>query len=155
VVKVLPLYSRLSRLPHGRRLFSVFYARQAPYFRTVRPYVAQLRPHYCEVHLPNRRAVHNHIGTVHAIAVCNGLEAAMGALAEATTPPGRRWLPKGMSVEYLARSDSDLVCVASTSPGDWEGAEPRDVPVTVSATRADGTVVVRGTIMLWVTARKV
>jgi acyl-coenzyme A thioesterase PaaI-like protein len=154
VVKVLPLYTRLSRLPRGRRLFSIFFARRAPYFRTVRPYVAQLRPHFCEVHLPDRKAVHNHIGTVHAIAICNGLEAAMGALAEVTTPPGERWLPKGMTVEYLAKSNSDLVCTATTTPGDWAGSHPRDVPVSVQATRADGTVVVRGTIMLWVTARK-
>ena len=84
MASLLTLYSRAARLPQGRRLFSIAYARKAPYFRTVRPYVAQLRPHYAEVHLPNRKAVHNHIGTVHAIALCNGLEAAMGVLAEAS-----------------------------------------------------------------------
>src|ERR1700759_2959196 len=121
------LYSRVALLPGGRRAFSIAYARKAPYFRTVRPYVADLRPHYAEVHLPNRKAVHNHIGTVHAIAGCNGLEAGMGALAEATITAWKRWLQKGMEVSYLAKSDSALVCVARTEPGDWDGGP--DVPV--------------------------
>jgi acyl-coenzyme A thioesterase PaaI-like protein len=109
----------------------------------------QVRPNFASLRLPNRRAVHNHIGTVHAIAVCNGLEAAMGALAEATIPPGKRWLPKGMTVEYLAKATSDLVCSAETDPADW--ARGPDVPVRVKAVRADGTVVATGTINLWVT----
>lgn len=146
------LYRRVSAMPFGHTLFSIAFGRKAPYFRTVRPHVAQMRPHYAEVRVPKRRAVHNHIGTIHAIAVCNGLEAAMGLLAEATTPDGMRWLPKGMQVSYLAKSTSDLVCIAETSQADWDGAP--DVPVHVRATRADGIVVVEGTISLWVTDKR-
>ena len=148
---VLGLFTTLSKVPRGRTLFSVAFARKAPYFRSVRPRFRELRPHYAELVVANRKPVHNHIGTVHAIAVCNGLEAAMGALAEATVPAGRRWLPKGMEVEYLAKSTSDITCVAETTPADWDGGP--DVPVRVTATRDDGTVVVRGTIHLWVTER--
>lgn len=101
--------------------------------------------------MPDRRRVHNHIGTIHAIAVCNGLEAAMGALAEATVPPGMRWLPKRMEVDYLAKASSDLVCVAETTEADWAGAP--DVPVRVRAVRDDDTVVDQGVIHLWVTPR--
>ena len=54
--------------------------------RAASPQVRDVRPHHAELTIRNRRAVHNHIGTLHAIAVCNGLEAAMGLLAEATTP---------------------------------------------------------------------
>ena len=59
------------------------------------------------VALRNRRRVQNHIGTVHAIALCNGLEAAMGALAEASIPADKRWIPKGMDIAYTAKADSD------------------------------------------------
>ncbi|MPZ61621.1 MAG: DUF4442 domain-containing protein [Propionibacteriales bacterium] len=146
---VLQLYRTLSRLPKGRELFSVSFARKAPYFRTVKPRFVALRPNYAEVVIANRKAVHNHIGTVHAIAVCNGLEAAMGGLAEVTVPAGMRWLPKGMEVEYVAKSTSDIICIAETRETDWETGP--DVPVKVTAKRTDGTVVVRGTIRLWVT----
>lgn len=147
------LYRRLSALPLGRTAFSVLFARKAPYFRTVRPHVRDVRPHRAEVVVPKRRAVENHLGTVHAIAVCNGLEAAMGLLAEATTPRGYRWIPKGMEVSYLARSTSDLLCVAVTEPADWSGATPGDVPVRVSAVRTDGTAVVEGVITIYVSER--
>jgi acyl-coenzyme A thioesterase PaaI-like protein len=145
------LYKTLDRVPRGRRIFSYAFARKAPYFATIKPTFLELRPHLARVHVPNRRAVHNHIGTVHAIAVCNGLEAAMGALAEATTPDGMRWLPKRMEVDYLAKATTDLVCIAETTEADWDGAP--DVPVYVRAVRTDDTVVARGMIQLWVTPR--
>jgi acyl-coenzyme A thioesterase PaaI-like protein len=148
---MLKTYNRLSKLPGGRRVFSYAFVRKAPYFRSIRPRFVHVAPNYAALVLRSRRAVHNHIGTVHAIAVCNGLEAATGALAEATIPDGKRWLPKGMEVAYLAKATSDLTCVAETDPADWERGP--DVPVRVHARRADGTVVVEGTIKLWVTDR--
>jgi acyl-coenzyme A thioesterase PaaI-like protein len=143
------LYRRLCALPGGRRLFTAAFRRRAPYFASAHIEVQAMAPHYGEVTVPLRRSTQNHIGTVHAIAVCNGLEAAMGLLAEATVPPGMRWLPKGMEVEYRAKADSGVTCVAESTTADWDGAP--DVPVTVTATTADGTVAVRGTIRLWVT----
>ena len=84
---VLDLWSSMTKLPQGKRLFSIAFARRAPYFATIRPRFVDIRPNHASLVIPKRRAVHNHIGTVHAIALCNGLEAAMGALAEATIPP--------------------------------------------------------------------
>jgi len=145
------LYRRAAARPLGKRAFSVLFSLKAPYFRTVRPRVREVRPHRAELTIRKRWAVQNHLGTVHAIAVCNGLEAAMGLLAEATTPPGRRWIPKGMTVSYLAKSTTDLLCVAETDPADWE--QVGDVPVRVTALRTDGTVVVDGTITIYVSER--
>jgi acyl-coenzyme A thioesterase PaaI-like protein len=150
--QVLEMWDKLRGLPGGPRLFSVAFAWKAPYFRTIHPRFVQVSPNFASLVLPKRRSVQNHIGTVHAIAVCNGLEAAMGALAEATVPAGKRWLPKGMEVEYLAKSTSDLTCSAETDPDAWTAGP--DVPVRVKATRTDGTVVVQGTINLWVTDKK-
>jgi Domain of unknown function (DUF4442) len=93
------LYLRLVPLPLGTRLFSVLYALKAPYFWTVRPQVRAMAPHHAEVVVPLRWAVRNHIGTLHAIAAVNGLEAAMGLVAEATCPEDKRWIPVGMSVQ--------------------------------------------------------
>lgn len=99
-----------------------------------------------------RRGLLNHIGTVHVIAICNGLEACMGALAEATIDADLRWIPQGMEVRYTAKADSDVTCRASTSAANWDGAP--NVPVRVWATRKDGTTVVEGVIHLWVTPRR-
>ncbi|WP_432876469.1 hotdog fold domain-containing protein [Kribbella sp. CA-245084] len=150
--QVLGLWERLRGVPGGERVFSWGFTWKAPYFRSVRPRFLQVGCDFASLRLPKRRAVLNHIGTVHAIAVCNGLEAAMGALAEATVPVGKRWLPKGMEVSYLAKATSDLVCSAETDPDSWTSGS--DVPVRVKATRDDGTVVVEGVIHLWVTDKK-
>ena len=81
------LWKSFNRVPVvGKRAFSVAFAKKAPYFGSIHPLVNQLRPNYAEVIVPNRKGNHNHIGTVHAIALCNGLEMAMGALAVVSIP---------------------------------------------------------------------
>ena len=147
---LLSLYRQVTRLPQGDLLFSRLFTLKAPYFGTVRPHFTALRPNYAELTIRKRRRVHNHIKTVHVIAICNGLEAAMGALAEATVPRDRRWIPKGMEVSYTAKAVSDITCIAETDPAAWTGDDP-DVPVRVRALRDDGTAVVEGVIRLWVT----
>lgn len=141
-------YQSLSTKPLGKKIFSVAFAQFAPYFWTVRPQVREVRPHYAELSIRKRRAVHNHIGTFHVIAVANGLEAAMGLLAEATVAPTQRWIPRGMELTYPAKAHTDLLCVAESDPADW--AAGGDVPVRVKALRTDGVVVVEGTITLYV-----
>jgi acyl-coenzyme A thioesterase PaaI-like protein len=133
-------------------VFSRVFALRAPYFGSVRPRFTVVEPNHAELVIRDRRRVHNHLGTVHAIALCNGLEAAMGALAEATIPQDRRWIPKGMEVSYTAKATSDVTCIAETDPDVWTGDDP-DFPVRVSGVLADGTVVIEGVIRLWVTER--
>jgi acyl-coenzyme A thioesterase PaaI-like protein len=149
---LLTIHRRVTKLPMGDRLFSRLFSLKAPYFATVRPRFVELRPNYAELTIRDRRRVHNHIKTVHAIALCNGLEAAMGALAEASLPPHKRWIPKGMEVGYTAKATSDITCIAETDPAQWTGDDP-DVPVRVRGVRDDGTTVIEGVIRLWVTEK--
>lgn len=146
------LYKKMTALPQGKRLFSLAYGQKAPYFASIHLRVRDMRPHHGEVLVPKRRSVLNHIGTIHAIAACNGLEAAMGLLAEATCPPDHRWLPKGMDVKYIAKSAGPLICTADSTAEDW--AAGGDVPITVRAALPDGTVTVEGIIHLWVTKKR-
>ena len=155
---VLSLWNTMNRLPKGSRLFSIAFARKAPYFATIRPRFTVIRANRAELVIPKRCRVHNHLGTVHAIALCNGLEAAMGALAEATIPADKRWIPKGMTVAYTAKATSDITCIAETDAAQWASdALPDtggDLPVRVRGVREDGEVVIEGEIRLWVTPRK-
>ena len=148
---ILELWNRSSALPQGRRVFSIAFSRKAPYFSSVHPLFIDVRPNYAELSIKKRRSVQNHIGTVHAIALCNGLEAAMGALAEASIPEGKRWIPKGMEVTYTAKADSDVRCIAETEPEQWD--QDGELPVRVKGVRRDGTAVIEGVIRLWVTPK--
>jgi hypothetical protein len=73
-MNLLALWTRLSALPQGDRLFSFVFGQKAPYFSTIRPLVREVRPNHVEVLIKKRRRVHNHIKTVHVIAICNGLD---------------------------------------------------------------------------------
>lgn len=136
----------------GERLFSLAFAQKAPYFASIHPRFTVVEPNHAELVIPKRRSVQNHIGTVHAIALCNGLEAAMGALAESTIPKNKRWIPKGMDISYTAKATTDITCVAETDPEQWTGDNP-DLHVRVKGMRTDGVVVIEGVIKLWVTEK--
>ena len=156
--QVLSLWRTTSNLPVigsavGTRVFSFLFGQKAPYFASIHPRFTVLEPNHAELVIPKRRSVHNHLGTVHAIALCNGLEAAMGALAESTIPADKRWIPKGMEVSYTAKATSDITCIAETDAAQWTGDDP-DLPVRVRGVRDDGTVVIEGVIRLWVTPKK-
>jgi len=104
------------------------------------------------VRMPNRRAVHNHIGTVHALAVGNLCELAAGTMMEATLPPSHRWIPKGMQIEYLRKAETDLVARCAWTADVADVGE--EVPVVVSVTDESGNEVTRATIRMWVSPKK-
>lgn len=147
----LATWKRLARYPGGRYLFSKFVDFKAPYFGSAGAVVEVLEPNYARLSLRKRRAVQNHIGTVHVIAICNMLEKAMGVCAEASIPPELRWIPKGMTLEYPAKAATNLTGIARIDPAGWR---PGELPVEVTARDTHETVVVRGTILLWISEKK-
>jgi acyl-coenzyme A thioesterase PaaI-like protein len=115
----------------GPEQFTATICQVAPYFSTIQPSVIALRPGYAEATVPLRREVTNHLGTMHAIALCNAAELVAGSMTDASIPEGYRWIPKGMSVEYLAKVKTDVRAVADGSSIDWAQAGDQVVPVDV------------------------
>lgn len=113
----------------GNQAFSKAVTQVAPYFSTITPDFTELRPGFAEVRFANRREVHNHIGTVHAIALCNAAELAAGTMTTVSLAEGRQWIPVGMNVQYLAKAKTDMRVVADGSGVDWSHAGNVDVPV--------------------------
>ncbi|WP_152222709.1 hotdog fold domain-containing protein [Pseudomonas sp. SCB32] len=113
----------------GPAQFSAMIGQIAPYFSTIAPQFVELRPGYAEVTFAKRREVLNHIGTVHAIALCNAAELVAGTVTDVSIPTGRRWSPRGMTVEYLAKATGDVRAVADASAVDWSQEGDIRVPV--------------------------
>ena len=151
---VLSMYQRLSRWPAGRWLFSRAVCLRAPYFATISPRFMALEPGRCEVEIRDRRRVHNHIGTVHAIALCNLAELSAGVMTEASLPPGMRWIPKGMTVEYLKKATGTMHGVATPDSPLVESTAGYDLPVSVVVTDQAGDAVFRAKIAMWVSPRR-
>ena len=118
--RILDLQEKLSKVPFGNSVFSGILARFAPYFTTIKPKVVELRPNYMKASMKKRKAVHNHLKTVHAIAMCNLCEFTGGILMEASIPKHRRWIPVGMTVNYVAKAKTDLTATCDLSAVDWE-----------------------------------
>lgn len=103
----------------------------APYFASIDPVLSELNTGHAIVDLKNQKSVRNHLGTVHAIAMCNAAELAAGMTTTVSIPDNARWIPTGMTVAYLGKAKTDLKVVAEASNVnfDVEG----DVVVPVSA----------------------
>ncbi len=151
---VLSLYRRLERWPAGHWLFSRLICFRAPYFATIAPRFVLLEAGRCAVRIRDRRRVHNHLGTVHAIALCNLAELCAGVMTEATIPAQMRWIPRSMSVEYLKKAVGSLLGSATPEQGLVASAEGQQWPVAVQVTDARGEVVFRARVMMWVSPRR-
>lgn len=150
----LAMWQKLSTMPLGKRLFSVAVMARAPYFATVLPVVESIAPGRAVVQAPKWWGVHNHIGTFHAIAACNLAEVTMGMVAEATVPSTHRWIPKGMTVSYVAKAKTRLRAVGELPAIPEFGTDPVDLEVPVSIQDKGGTEVVRAVITIKVSPKR-
>ena len=149
---VLRRWRQLGRTRFGRWLFARAVCRRAPYFASIAPLVEELRTGYCVASFAKRRAVENHIGTVHALAIGNLCELAAGMVTEVTIPNTMRWLPRGMTIEYLRKAESDVRATARLDKSEWREACNVGVPVTV--VDGAGEEVVRAVITMHVSPRR-
>jgi acyl-coenzyme A thioesterase PaaI-like protein len=133
-MNTLSLFNRLKTLPGGTRLFTLGVCHKAAYFSSISPLVEELRPGFACVSIRKHRKVTNHLGTVHAIAMCNMAELAGGLMTEVSIPKGARWIPVGMSVKYLKKANTDLVAKAQGEGISWSGDGNVEVPVEVTDT---------------------
>ena len=147
------LYAAMSVIPKGKVLFSKMVCLKAPFFSSISPLVNELNPNYCEVLMSNHRAVRNHLGIVHAIAMCNMAELAGGLMTDATVPTTHRWIPKGMTVEYLKKADTDLKAIG-TPLAALDLSKPSEFPAQVEVFNTAGELVFRAKIAMWVTPKK-
>jgi len=150
---VLALYRRITRWPAGHWLFSRAVCWQAPYFASIAPCVGVLEPGRCEATIRHRRKVTNHLGTVHAIALCNLAELTAGLMTDVTIPATMRWIPKGMRVEYLKKAIGTMHAVATPDTPAIGSDHGYDLPVTVVVTDPQGDAVFRAHIAMWVSPR--
>ncbi len=153
IPRILRYYRMLEPLPLGKRLFSEGFKLAAPYFRTIPAVVDAVVPGEVRVHMEDRRKVRNHLGTVHAIALCNLAELAMGAVAEVTIPVTHRWIPKSMETEYLAKAKGRMHATATLALPE-PLLDKQDIVVPIAVTDPAGAKVFEARIRIWVTRRR-
>jgi len=149
---ILKLWSRFGGSRGGRWLVSKIVCFKAPYFASIKPVFATLQPGKVEVVLNKRRSVLNHIGTVHAIAMCNAAELAGGTCLDVSLHGDFRWIPVGMTVQYLKMAKADLRAVCEVT--DYQSIGEGDVVMPVRVTDANGQQVFRADITMRVSPKR-
>jgi len=125
----LATYEKITKLPFGHMLFNKGIGFTAPFFGKIRPNIIELKPTLCIAEMKDRRGLRNHIGTVNAGAMCTLAELVAGLALDAAMPAHLRWIPKKMTVAYLAKGKGTLqaICIF-----DEHLVRVGDVPVPVS-----------------------
>lgn len=136
----------------GNEEFTKMIINGAPYFGTIDPVFVELKPGYAEVKFSNTKKVHNHLGSVHAIAMCNAAELAAGLMTEVSIPDTNRWIPIEMTVKYLKKAKTDLKIVADGTGINW--ALTGDIKVPVNVYNTEGEVVLTALITMNVSLKK-
>lgn len=144
------LFGILSRFPFSSRIIGRIVSLVAPYFSTIRPRVTHLGPGCCTIEMSDRRSVRNHLGSIHAIALCNLCELTMGLAVISALPEHLRWIARRMEVEYLKKARGRMTATARIN---LEALVPGDVGIPVEVTDSAGDHVARATITVTLGSR--
>jgi acyl-coenzyme A thioesterase PaaI-like protein len=147
------LWRRLGGSAFGRWLFTRIVCLKAPYFASISPLITRLEPGLCEAQLRQRRRVQNHIGTVHAIALCNLAELCAGLVTDVSIPHDMRWIPKDMTVRYLAKAKGRISASAQPATELRSAAEPYSATIAVTLRDAADQAVASAEIRMWLSPR--
>lgn len=140
--QLLGLWRRLAPLPGGRRVFGWLLAWGIPYSGSIGAKVRLLEPGHCILLLRDRRAIRNHLRSIHAVAITNAGELASGLAMTTALPAGTRAIVTRLTTEYLKKARGTIVveCRVTDVP---HPKVPMDVQVESVLTDGAGDVVAR------------
>jgi acyl-coenzyme A thioesterase PaaI-like protein len=138
---IMALWSALAKVPGGRKVFSTILGKYVPYTGTIRPEVVELEPGYAKVRFSDRRAVRNHLGSVHAVALVNLAEMAASLAVTTNQPSDGRWIVTGLDTEYLKKARGSITAECRMPEVDWSVSS--DLTGEVRLTNAEGVLVCR------------
>ena len=134
----------LAGLPGGKVLFSRLLGRMAPYTGSIGATVTELRLGHAEVQLPERRAVRNHLNSIHAVALVNLAELAGNVALAFSLPDDARFIVSGLEIEYLKKARGTITAIGEAPMPATSARTHYDVKVSMKD--ASGTEVARAVL---------
>lgn len=144
VARLLASWRRLAPLPGGKWLFSKLVGWAAPYTGSIGARVESLEPGRVRISLRDRRAVRQHLGSVHAVALVNLAEVTSGLAMLSAVGPGVRGIVTALRIEYHKKARGRLLAESIATPP--AVTAPTDADVTATITDAAGDIVAIATV---------
>jgi len=95
--------------------------------------------------------VRNHLGTINAGALCSLAEMTGGLALDTVVPSDMRWIPKTMTVQYIAKATGTITAVSEFSP---EIVQAGDVVIPIVVSNAENESVFTADITFYVSEKK-
>ena len=121
----------LSVMPGGKVVFSRLLGSMAPYTGTIHAQVTVLRNGYAEVQMTDRRAVRNHLDSIHAVALVNLAEVAGNVALAYSLPDDGRFIVSGLEIEYVKKARGTITAIGEPPVPKTSVRAAFDVPVTL------------------------
>ena len=138
-------WEKASRVPLGPAVFSRLVGAAAPYTGSIGARVVELAPGHARVTLRDRRAVRNHLQSIHAVALVNLAELTGNLALLAGLPDDARFIVKGLSIEYVKKARGTITASADLEPPTT--AEKRELTIAVSLRDESGDEVARASLL--------
>jgi len=137
-------WQRLSGVPGGRLLFSRAIGVAIPYTGSIGAEVLVLEPGYAKVQIDDRRAVRNHLRSIHAIALTNLAELTGNLALACGLPDDGRFIVTKLGIEYKKKARGRITAECRCDPP--RGSERREYELTIDLSNASGEVVATATL---------
>jgi len=120
---VIERWKRAKRTALGRWFFSRGIGRFAPYTGTIGARVVELEPGRAVVTMRDRKAVRNHLNSIHAVALTNLIELSGSLSIIGAMHTGTRMIPVRLESEFLKKARGEVTAEATCEPPapDFEG----------------------------------
>ena len=142
--KVMSQWDRRKQSALGRWLLSRGVGRFAPYTCTIGAWVEELEPGRSVVTMRDRKAVRNHLNSVHAVALTNLVELSGSLSIIASLPADTRMIPVRLEMDFVKKGRGLMTAEAGcVIPRSNEKAE---LPATVVIRDEDGEEIASGRV---------